>query len=99
MVFVSDSSGRFATSYIPSCIENENIKKSLNIEDDYDYRMYLQRHGDKVKKQMKNRFTEDKPICDCPRCALISTKDFFNDKKFQKKLEKFQKQFKIPVSK
>lgn len=96
MVFVSDSSGRFATSYIPSCVENAYIKKELGIEDDYEYRMYLQRNGDKVREKLKNRFTYEKPICDCPRCVLISEKDHFNTTDFQKKLKQFQKQFNIP---
>jgi len=90
MVFVSDSSGRFATSYVPNCVLEEKLKKKTGIKDDYEYRMYLQRNGDKIiKKMSKNTKEYSDLICDCPRCHLISDKDYFN------KLEKFRKKFNL----
>lgn len=82
MVFVSDSSGRFATSYVPECVTNEQIKKSLGIKDNYDYRMYLQRNGDKIAENNDNEAKKQSVIelgssCDCAKCLLISKKEYF----------------------
>lgn len=82
MVFVSDSSGRFATSYVPECVTNEQLKKSLGIKDNYDYRMYLQRNGDKIAENNDNEAKKQSVIelgssCDCAKCLLISKKEYF----------------------
>lgn len=75
MVFVSDSSGRFATSYISACIVNENIKNDANIKNNYNYRLYLQRNAKKLiesdRKQLPNIVTN----CDnCIGCKFYSKK-------------------------
>lgn len=81
MVFVSDSSGRFTTSYMPQCVVNEHLKQEVGIKDNYSYRMYLQRNADKImafnKKNMGGITTK---CCDCARCMLISEKNYFNSR-------------------
>lgn len=83
MVFVSDSSGRFATSYVPECVANEKIKESLGIKDNYAYRMYLQRNGDKIAENNEDKANKESSIVlgsscnDCAKCLLISKKDYF----------------------
>ena len=78
MVFVSDSSGRFATSYIPQCVLNENIKKEASITGNYNYRQYLQKNADKIMKSNREKAINiTSPCCDCQRCLLISKKEFF----------------------
>lgn len=113
MVFVSDSSGRFLTSYTPNCIENAKIKQEFGLTNDYDYRMFLQRNAMKLVERNVGRLEpKNKLICDCPRCGLISQKNFFNKrqkypktkkvlnsgekKELKTKLQKFQDQFNIP---
>lgn len=79
MVFVSDSSGRFTTSYMPQCVVNEYLKQKVGIKDNYNYRMYLQRNADKIMQFNKQNSTGiTTPCCDCARCKLISKKNFFN---------------------
>lgn len=78
MVFVSDSSGRFATSYIPQCVLNEKLKKEASVKDNYSYRQYLQKNADKLMKLNRdNAINITSPCCDCQRCLLISKKEFF----------------------
>lgn len=82
MVFVSDSSGRFATSYVPECVTNEKIKKSAGIKDNYAYRMYLQRNGAELEKNNEDKANKQSSIdlgssCDCAKCLLISKKEYF----------------------
>lgn len=93
MVFVSDSSGRFLTSYTPTCVDNQKIKQEFGLTNDYDYRMFLQRNADKVMKfKLKNMAPQNKLICDCPRCNLISEKHFFNKRQNCPKVKKAVKQ-------
>lgn len=78
MVFVSDSSGRFTTSYIPQCVLNENLKKEVSAKDNYSYRQYLQKNAAKImKSNMDKALNTTSPCCDCKRCILISKKEFF----------------------
>ncbi len=82
MVFVSDSSGRFATSYIPECVMNEKIKNSVGIKDNYAYRMYLQRNGAELAQNndveaKKQSIIDLGSNCDCAKCILISKKEYF----------------------
>lgn len=82
MVFVSDSSGRFATSYVPECVVNEQIKNKAGIKDNYAYRMYLQRNGTDLaqindEEAKKQSIIDLGSSCDCAKCILISKKDYF----------------------
>lgn len=105
MVFVSMSDGRFTTSYMPQCVVNEYLKKEAGTRDNYSYRMFLQRNANKVMGFNAKNAQAVKPVCDCPRCVLISKKNFFNtrhDDKVKKlyssdkKAKKFHGQFKTP---
>lgn len=79
MVFISDSSGRFGTSYMPQCVVNEHLKQTVGISDNYNYRMHLQRNADKIMEFNKMNFMGIEPQkCDCKRCMLISKKNYFN---------------------
>lgn len=77
MTFVSDSSGRFATSYVPECVVNEQIKAKAGIKNNYAYRMYLQRNAEKMIKEPKPANIQIAGGCDCAKCLLLSKKDFF----------------------
>ncbi len=78
MVFVSDGSGRFATSYIPQCLLNEKIKQKAGIKDNYNYKLFLQRNAEKLMEEdRKSTVTITTKCCDCDKCLLISRKDFF----------------------
>ncbi len=82
MVFVSDSSGRFATSYVPECVTNEKIKNNAGIKDNYAYRMYLQKNGLNLAKNNDTEAHKQSIIdlgsnCDCAKCILISKKEYF----------------------
>ena len=45
MVFISDNSGRFLTNYTSSCKQYEDLKKEYGFQSDYQFRLFMQRHG------------------------------------------------------
>ncbi len=58
--------GRAFTEWRSSCRINDEIKNKLNIKDDNDYRLYLQRHGMEVKDKILSKFPAFKycPVCE-----------------------------------
>ena len=73
MVKFVDESGRAFTSYKPNCEVNRGIKEAYNLQNNYSYRMFLQRNASKLMQQdreyskRKNQLT-----CNCPSCFSMS---------------------------
>lgn len=55
MVFFSDASGRSFTNYSPRCDTDEEIKKKIGVTDNYSYKLYIQRYGDKILDEERKR--------------------------------------------
>lgn len=69
MVFISDSSGRFATSYLSSCVMNNNLKKEYNINNNYQYRLYLQRNAKQILENQRKGLLQNNNINEkCGHC-------------------------------
>jgi len=68
MVFVSDASGRFITSYVPECLVNESMKKQAGITDNYNYKLYLQRNAVKIMEANRKQLSVELPKSTCTGC-------------------------------
>lgn len=77
MVFVSDSSGRFGTSYIPQCQLNRMIQTKAGVSDNFNYRLYLQRNANELMQRNRSKLISEttgiRPICNkCKNCVITS---------------------------
>lgn len=60
------SDGRLFTNYIDNLKLNESIKMVNNINNEYDYRMFLQKNGSVlIKNELKE--LENTRSCNCPK--------------------------------
>ena len=64
--------GRQFTEWRSNCRLNNEIKNKLNITNDHDYRLYLQRNAEKVKSEL---FVQLPSFKYCPVCeAAVDVK-------------------------
>ena len=65
--FVSED-GRAFTSYKPSCSLNEMLQKKYNVTNSHEYRYYLQKHAEQVKKDLMELCDPQSDCKICPVC-------------------------------
>lgn len=71
--FVSYS--RSLTDWQPNCELNRDIKESMNLTNNFDYRMFLQRNAEKLMAQDRAyAYAKNKNVCFCPQCVRLSKK-------------------------
>lgn len=72
MPFISDQSGRFATSYESDCVSVQKMKKEYNITDNYSYRIFLQQNASKLMEIERKKLSDKLALrkCNCASCLL-----------------------------
>jgi hypothetical protein len=81
MVFISDASGRFNTSYVASCIADNQVKVENNITDNYNFRLFLQRNAlalmEKDRKTLSTNIAKE-GCGRCKNCLLSELQKYKN---------------------
>lgn len=73
MVKFVDASGRAFTDYSPNCELNRDIKEAYGIDNNYNYKMFLQRNAEKLMQQDRSySYIKNKITCNCPNCVRIA---------------------------
>lgn len=69
--FVSYS--RAFTSWKPNCEINRGLKEAYNIQNNYTYRMFLQRNAAKLMQQDRSyAYQKNKLTCNCYSCVSLT---------------------------
>ena len=66
------SDGREYSNYDPSCKSNTNLRNSLGIKNNYDYRQWLIKHGNEIAE--KNRMSACNECSECIKSAAQAPK-------------------------
>lgn len=73
MVKFVSADGRAFTSFQPNCELNRGLKEAYNIQNNYTYRLFLQRNASKLMQQDRSyAYRKNKLTCACPSCVSLS---------------------------
>ena len=61
--------GRCFTTYIPNFELNHNMQKANNVNNNRDWRLYVQENGEKIKDDFADACA-DKSKSDCAKCFI-----------------------------
>lgn len=69
-----EANARNFTDYRPICEVNNLIKNKAGINNNHDYRLYLQRNAEKIINMERQNFINNNKIkkCDCHRCIVLN---------------------------
>jgi hypothetical protein len=73
MVFVQHEGPSDYTDFRPSCYREEELKCKYNIQNNYEYKLFLQRNAKMILDDERKKLRQSSIICDCDKCNQTST--------------------------
>ena len=68
-MFVGCQESRQLTNWLPNCDVENKIKQQANVQNDYEYRMFLQKNASKIMADNTKYLLSMDKLCLCPTCA------------------------------